>query len=168
MNALSGLGHSLVNSAGNSMSEAVAQAKKERLYNEDLKKEFVEAVYFDCISVHVFLVKILSEQNCEMEKSIVTDVDKEKASKILKNYKTMDTDDNTALDMLQEAIKINPFDINVYKEIVERFGDAHNSVEKYGEHHNIDIRHIKRKLAVCKCKEKLDKITDEEELKDKK
>ena len=167
MNVISGLGHSLVNSIGNAMSKAEAEEKKEKLYTEKLKNEFVEAVYMDCINAHLFLINLLNERDVDINDAIITDSEKEKADRILENYKTMNTDDDTALDMLLEAIEINPFESEIYEMIIDRFGDSNGEVERYSNCYNVDIKEYKEASIITKCKAIIDEIEDEEQLKNK-
>lgn len=167
INALSGIGHSIVNSVGNSMSESEARKKKERLYTEQLKQDFVQSVYIACLNVHLFVIQLLEDNVMSMEGAVVSGSSKEKALKIIENYRSLNVDDDTALDMLQEAIKFNPFSMEIYEEFLERFGDINNELVNYGNCFNVDIKSRKEELAVEEYEEKIDIITDEDELKSK-
>lgn len=167
VNGISGIGHSIRNSIGNSMSESEARSKKARLYTEKLKEDFVESVYIACINIHLFVIQQLDERNISMSGAIVSGNDKERAAKILENYLSLNTDDETALDMLQDAISINPFSVDIYMELLERFGDVNNELVNYGKYFDVDIKSVKEDLSLKEYEEKIGIIDDEDKLKKK-
>ena len=121
MNAVSGLGHSLFNAAGNIVSSAGASAKKIMLYSK-CKDDFVAATRKSIWRVMAEMRNVLREEK-KMPFEFQSDSNQEKGSSILKNFKSGNIPKSCEREMLAEALKLNYYNHEIYETIWIYFGD---------------------------------------------
>lgn len=165
MNLAGGLAHSVVNAIGNSMSESEARERKSKLYTSSLKKDFVDAVHNACLRAHLFMVNLVDSADFPISSAVITGNDKAKSLKIYENYNSLDVSGDIALDMLQEAVIVDPTFEAIYLELLIKFGDENRSLTKYANLFSVDINPYKEQISVAAYKKLFGQITDEEVLK---
>ena len=165
MNLAGGLAHSVVNAIGNSISESEARARKRKLYTNDLKQEFVNAVYEVCLEAFLYMIKIVDSDEFQIANAIITVADKAKSLKILENYQSIDVTGDVGLDMLQEALVADPTFDAVYFQMLMDFGDEGRALAKYADLYSVDIKPYKEKISVAAYEKLYGKVNDEEVLK---
>lgn len=122
MNLATGAVHSLVNMAGNAMSEKEAKKKKEALFkNPELFEMMMEGVFDSVITLKEMFIKIVI--NGEYTVGDVDDESFEKAQRLINNLKSGNIPAEKCDDICKQVFELNPYNDELYAFIYEKYGD---------------------------------------------
>lgn len=144
-NNISGLGHSAVNAIGNTATRSRVRKELRSLVN---RKE-----YFEGISELLYITIKDFERICAYVISLETDIDVAQYNDqdILEQNNILDslkyiTSDREIKNLIICCIQIYPYNKEVYKIAIDRYGDSDCAIEKISEFFNISIRPYKEEI----------------------
>lgn len=121
MNLASGAAHSIVNAAGNFLTEMQAEADLKSLFeDENVKNLLVEGVYLSSKSMIRVFIKLVG---MDYDWGIVSDEDSDKAQRIINNLKSGSIADENVPDICKEVFTLNPYNLEIYEYMFSKYGD---------------------------------------------
>ena len=137
MNAVSGIGHSLFNAAGNVVSSVGASVQKSSLYSR-YKDLFAIAAGNSIWCVMKEMRSILKEEkNIPFEFQSTSS--QEKGNAIINNFKSGSIPEAREREMLAEALKLNYYNNEIYETIWIYFGDKTGDLVKMASYFDIPL-----------------------------
>lgn len=147
MNMALGAGHMLVNGLGKITSSIAASAKKSRVFRDpDTLATLQQGIGRTAFNCHYALVAALKQFGGDATASngSVTPAAARAAAAMVQNAQKI-ADPQRALDMLMQALDLNPYLPQWYLYMLERFGDAEGTLERAADY--FGIRAIREKKA---------------------
>lgn len=147
MNMALGAGHMLVNGLGKITSSIAASAKKSRVFRDpDTLATLQQGVGRTAFNCHYALIAALRQFGGDATASngSVTPEAARAAAAMVQNAQKI-ADPQRALDMLMQALELNPYHPHWYLSMLERFGDAEGALERAADY--FGIRVIREKKA---------------------
>ena len=121
MNLASGAAHSIVNAAGNFLTEMQAEADLKSLFeDEDVKNLLVEGVYLSSKSMIQVFIKLVG---MNYDWGVVSDDDSDKAQRIINNLKSGSISDENVPDICKEVFALDPYNLEIYEYLFSKYGD---------------------------------------------
>ena len=140
MNAISGMGHSLVNAIGNAGSALSASSSKRALYENSatlkVLKEGIKSDIINCFNAHMHLV------NSRIDSYIVSSFDSDKADAFFQNAKKVN---NKRKELLLESFKNCPWNEEVLEYIFIQYAMERHNIWKIGERFHVDLHEVAEK-----------------------
>ena len=166
MNLASGIAHSTFNAIGNIGSSISANREKSKIFNDEQTiKKLSLAIYASVWNIHIGYIKFLKE-NGGMKFNQPYGKDIDEANIILENIKEINIDKQERIELYKRIIELNPYQHNIYNDIIEHFGDSNNEISNIANYFGIDIYSYK-KLKVLKMAENLDTSNEDKTLESK-
>jgi hypothetical protein len=140
MNMLSGVGHSVVNAAGNAISATNASSKKSDLYNKPLTKEFLcSGIFVSVLLMHNSLWTLLKDRGRKSSDSravpCLVSNNAESVGATVKNFPQMGND--AILNILPELFLKNPYNEDLYTALLLKFGDVNSELEEIADYFGV-------------------------------
>lgn len=154
VNLATGVAHSFLNGIGNYKTDLDVIDKEKRLFQDEYQFEKLqEAYYFDILKVHEVFIDYLFEYKNKERISYYGYEAYTKACNILDNVENGNVQGENVKNALVEALKINPFDENIYYYILQYEQDRED-VDNLVEFLNINIEEIRKKIELEKAEKR--------------
>ena len=148
MNLAEGIGHSIFNSVGNSLSKAKMERQLKQLYEDEaLRTEIIDSFFAGACQLPLILYSYLIVQ-LELEPFAIDKSMEERANAVKVNLANLHTTDEKADPVLEKLFELNPLDHNLYAWCLVARGDEEGVLQEVGEYLNIDIEAVKLKALV--------------------
>lgn len=144
-NAIEGIGHSIFNAIGNSISASNARKEiKEICNNTENRDTLIFGLQKSIFNLHITLLRLLNREDIDM---LPKEEEVQKATRLLNNA------DNTVLSydeknqLLIDAWQLNPYNENFYMNLIQK--DFTNALEvtKISDYFGVDITKQKDEMA---------------------
>lgn len=132
-NAISGLGHSVVNAIGNMESSAAAREQGKKIYKaEETKEKFREALGNDLFTIFRAYILLLHEKFhlCFSERYAA---DMDKVNTVITNISRRELNTEEVIDIIVEMFETDPYNRKLYQYVLERFGDREMELQRLAE-----------------------------------
>lgn len=137
MNAVTGLGHSIVNGIGNAVSSIEASSAKKSLYNSDDTFEALATGVRECIAnIYIAYRDFINEYKNE-DWFDGTNFDSERSNTLLENSEIVQPEKRTAL--LLQAFKLCPFNTKLLRHIFLNFEDDRVAIFKIAKNYRVNL-----------------------------
>lgn len=121
MNMASGAAHSLVNAAGNFLTELQAEADLKALFDdENIELLLVEGVYLSAKSMLFVFIKLIGNG---YDWGTINNNDSSQAQRLVNNLKSNVINDEKVPDICREVIALDPYNTEIYEYMFLKFGD---------------------------------------------
>lgn len=145
-NGISGIGHSTLNIIGNTVTRSKVRGELNRLINKIEYYEGISEVL--CLTIkefeNIYVDIILKETEIEIEQYFEQDMLEQNG--MLDSLKYI-TNDREIKDILIKCIQIYPYNHEIYKFAVDKYGDADCAIEKISDFFNVSIRYYKEEIV---------------------
>lgn len=132
-NAVSGLGHGMVNAIGNLGSSIAAAGKKRKLYeNETTLASLKNALSLDILGILDAQIAF-SREHLIAEYKIRSSNDWEKANTILQNIEDRELDTAAFEEIVHRVFELDPYNKKLYELLLLRYGDEERSLDEIAD-----------------------------------
>ncbi len=133
-NMISGGLHRVANGIGSMITSIQIEGKKNKIFNNpDVLEKLASEFYLSVFRLHYAFYDFINFNFQDVEMKFVTKDDSQQSNAILKNIQNNRVDQNNVIPLLAEAIKLNPYNYDIYKELIKRFGDNENGIGDLAE-----------------------------------
>lgn len=133
-NMISGGLHRVANGMGSMITSIQVAGKKNKIFrNPDVLEKLAGEFYLSVFRLHYAFYDFVKLNVNNIELRAVTRDEHQQASAILKNIQTNRVDQDKVIPLCAEVIKLNPYNYDVYKELLKRYGDKNNGVGELAE-----------------------------------
>lgn len=132
-NMISGLGHSAVNAIGNMGSDAAAQREGQKIYKDiQIRQRLRSALEKDLYSVFKGYLLLLEDKfgTCFRMRR---EENKEKVDTVICNISQRELSRDETLDIIVELFQIDPYNDNLYRYVLQRFGDGDSELQRIAD-----------------------------------
>lgn len=114
--------------------------EQEKVYRDEIKKALANSVKRNCFEVHFSIIDALIENGMDIYDSYPTSEMEAKSKALLNNLKTgfIPKENNEAV--IDEIIKNNPYNIDVYLYLLDKCGNRNNEIVEITEFLGLDIK----------------------------
>lgn len=155
LNAISGLGHSAVNAIGNMGTDAEAQQKGRKIYeNAQTRQRLREALETDLFVIFKGYLYLL-EDKLDLHFRVRSEADQTRVDTVISNISHRELSRDDALDMIAELFQTDPYNDGLYRYVLQRFGDSNLELQQIAEAFSMEKELDAYKRAV------LQKIADD-------
>ena len=156
MNAVTGMGHSLVNAAGNAGAAANAAVAKQNLYqNSEIKNILEEAILQELVATFGLSIQLINERK---GKYIYSTFDSNKAMALFQNAKEIV---DKQCELLPQAVARCPWSVEILRYIFQNFPEERGTVCRIAQRFGVDLKEEIERILGAEYKED---INDEEKV----
>jgi NTP pyrophosphatase (non-canonical NTP hydrolase) len=128
-NAALGIVHGLANQTGRALTAMGDKRKKAALLRDPSTQEGLGDVLFEiAFATHLLIAELVNDRSGRVAYDFVAKEDAIKATAFRQNIVKGRVPEDTQAEVLGQALALNPFDIELWREWINRFGDADDSV----------------------------------------
>ena len=149
MNAVEGIGYSIVNAIGNAFSRSEANRKIKNLFeSKSLRQEMICSVYYSCFNLHNLLIDLVNQNTRYNIGGRISSSDSQKAQAMFNNLMTISLTPEKRDIFITQIFQLNPYDDEYYTKLIQAMGDKDNSIGKFSEFFGVNIFAIKNDILV--------------------
>ena len=122
-------GSGIINMIGRGISQHQGEKKLEALFNsENFKKDIINSIV-ECITYAYYeLVNYCQENNISNNYQLISDEEEDKCQRLINNIKKGNVPEEKIDKCIVEALKCNPLSDEIYRLILNRYGDENNDI----------------------------------------
>ena len=133
-NMVSGGAHRIANGIGSMMSSIKAENQKSKIYNNPKTKESLSNALFESVfRLHYALYNLMKDYSNHVKMRPVTQSDAKQAQAIINNIKNGRVDERKIPSLAAEIIQLDPYQYDIYQELIDRYGDNETGVGELAE-----------------------------------
>lgn len=139
--------HGAVNMAGKYISTMEADEQKEKIFEDpENLKILATSINYNCFVMHKAVIDALYDNKIKSVEKYSSKEDIEKSKALFNNYKNGLINDNKKDEILKQIIILNPYNKEIYMQIIDEQGDQSGEIESIATYLDIDINEYKFKL----------------------
>ena len=142
INAVTGAAHSVANVVGNTGTNLAASSERSSLYKNS-KESFWKALYQSALQIEECMMYAL-EKEAGIRFQIITQEDADKCAAILVNYNTGKIPYDKKIDLLIEALHLNPYNEVIYQNLWRDFPYQQGDLLKMSEYFEVELQKYAR------------------------
>ena len=139
--------HGAVNIAGKYISTMEADEQKKKIFEDPENLNILAAsINYNCFVMHKAVIDALYDNKIKSVEKYSSKEDIEKSKALFNNYKNGLINDNKKDEILKQIIILNPYNKEIYMQIIDEQGDQSGEIESIATYLDIDINEYKFKL----------------------
>ena len=133
-NMVSGGVHRIANGIGSMVSSIKAEGQKSKIYHNPKTKEALsEGLYESIFNLHYAFYNLMKDYVDSFDMKLVTQSDAKKAQAIMNNIENGRVNEGQIPTLLAEVIQLNPYQEEIYEELIDRYGDDETGIGELAE-----------------------------------
>lgn len=139
--------HGAVNIAGKYISTMEADEQKKKIFEDPENLNILAtSINYNCFVMHKAVIDALYDNKIKSVEKYSSKEDIEKSKALFNNYKNGLINDNKKDEILKQIIILNPYNKEIYMQIIDEQGDQSGEIESIATYLDIDINEYKFKL----------------------
>lgn len=139
MNAIEGLGHSVINAIGNSLDESEANEKRRSLFRDEYyRKKLINSVWTGARNLRLFVTNIVSQEAGLSLGGWVTSQDQKEAEAIFNNLTKFDMPEDKKKELMLKIFDLNPYSQDYYEYCLKTYFENVNEILNLASFFNMD------------------------------
>lgn len=139
--------HGAVNIAGKYISTMEADEQKKKIFEDPENLNILAtSINYNCFVMHKAVIDALYDNKIKSVEKYPSKEDIEKSKALFNNYKNGLINDNKKDEILKQIIILNPYNKEIYMQIIDEQGDKSGEIESIATYLDIDINEYKFKL----------------------
>lgn len=147
-NAMEGVGHSVFNAVGNSVSKMAANSELKKIFSDPQTRTVIENGVFEAaFALHHVLIRLVAEAKEEIIWSVPSETGIVTAQRLINNLKSGVVPEDKANQIYQEILALNPYSLDLFEQMLVVFGDQNGELDTLADYYGIDLQSSKDHLA---------------------
>ena len=148
-NVAEGMGHSVINGIGNSISKMAANAELKEIFNNpETRKSIQNGVFEAAFYLHYALIQLKKECRDDITWEIPDETAENTGQRLLNNLKSGAVPSDKSKEIYQKILALNPYSLELFENMLKEFGDERGELGALADYYGIDLQHSKDNQAL--------------------